>query len=145
MGWNISDRKVTIYDTGEQHFCVTNLDLIARTVVAVLQQPEKSRNAFVYVRSAFTTQNKILAELEKQLGQKFEAEHARTQDLAVDGRARWADGEVFLGAYNVISAALFGGWGLNEFEEKSKHWMQLLGLEEDALDATIERVVAKSE
>ncbi|KAI9665554.1 MAG: hypothetical protein M1831_001697 [Alyxoria varia] len=143
MGWNIPDRKVTIFDTGDQPLCLTNLDLIAQTVVAVLQQPEKARNTFVYVNSAFTSQNKILAELEKQLGQNFETDHARTQDLAAEGRKRWADGELFAGAYNVILAALNGGWGLNEFEEKSKNWMQILGLEEEALETTIERVIAK--
>ncbi|KAI1179176.1 NmrA-like family protein [Nemania sp. FL0916] len=61
MGFNISERRATIYDEGTEEFTGTTLEGIGQAVVGVLQHPIETANRFVKVRSIQTSQNALLA------------------------------------------------------------------------------------
>jgi hypothetical protein len=64
-GFDLPNRKVIIYDDGDQPFSTSTVALIASAIAKTLLEPEASKNWYRYISSFTTTQNEILAKLEK--------------------------------------------------------------------------------
>ena len=72
LGFDIPNKKATIYNGGTSPFNATTLEGVGATVVAVLSTPEKFKNKNIRVHDFFVSQNDILAALEAETGSKFE-------------------------------------------------------------------------
>ncbi|KAI0538610.1 NmrA-like family protein [Xylaria digitata] len=108
MGFNIAERRATIYDAGTEEFTGTTLEGIGQAVVGVLQHPDSTANRFVKVRSIQTCQNELLAAFQRATageagkegeGKQWEIEHSTAQQTLEEGRGKHAQG--------------LGGWGLD--------------------------------
>ncbi|KAI3333271.1 NmrA-like family protein [Ustulina deusta] len=98
MGFNIAERRATIYDAGTEEFTGTTLEGIGQSVVGVLEHPAETANRFVKVRSIQTSQNELLAAFQKAAkGQQQQhqwevVERSTAQQALEDGRGKHARG-----------------------------------------------------
>ncbi|KAJ5883930.1 uncharacterized protein N7473_010816 [Penicillium subrubescens] len=148
MGWDIRAKKVTIFDTGDQTFDVSTLSHVIQSIVSTLQYPEETKNTYVYVRSFTTTQNKLLATLERISGRKFKVTRANTKDLAERGQEHLKQGDYERGYPEIVTALGYGPWGFLDFKERAEKWNRTLGLKiskEESLDSIIEDVLKKKD
>jgi len=145
MSWDISNRKVVTYNTGDEHFFGANLARIAEGVVKTLQRPEETKNQFVYVWSHRTTQNEVLAVLKEITGDEWEIERAKTEDATAKGKRLLQEGDGLFGLVNTVLGALFGVPSLSDFKEQAEYWSEKLDLPEEDLEETLRRVVKEVE
>lgn len=153
LGWNLPGKTATVYDGGDRPFEATNLEQIARAVVACLlpEHYEETRNQYVFINSFTTTQNEVIAEVEKALGAKLKVEHVNSAELAEVARRELAEGEVeystgsayVKGSIALIACEVYGLDGFNNFSKTRGLWNERLGLPRESLEETVRRVVAQ--
>jgi hypothetical protein len=151
LGWDIPGRKATIFDGGDVEYEATNLSQIGQAVVAIIspEHYDSTSNTFVYVNSFTTTQNKVLASLEKAIGEKFEISPASAKDQTEQGLAEFATGKVEIigggeyaaGALSLITGAVYGNGSLNNYSKAPGLWNGKLGLPDEDLDETVAHIV----
>jgi len=154
MGWDLSGRKATIYDGGETKYEATNVKQIGHAVAASLSADhlEDTKNKYIYVNSFTTTQNEVLAELERLTASKFEVTHQKTEDLHSIGIAMLKEdkgtvsrggGDYTSGLVETITSVIYGYGRLNEFSNTQGLWNSKLNLPKETIEETLERVVVK--
>lgn len=126
MGFDLKEKKALIYDGGNNYTDMTILPTVGKAVLGVLQHPEETANRYVRVNSYYTTQNQILAALEKATGTKWAVEHTTCKEQAAKGKALLAKHD-FSGAGPVIFALEYSGADFLNFE-KFGLWNDKLGL-----------------
>jgi hypothetical protein len=167
MGWNVPGRLATIFDGGNVQYEATNLAQIGAAVAAVLSDVpspgftdstaktgsmvEVTRNKYVYVNSFTTTQNKVMALLEKYTGEKFQVQNVSAAEMGKDGNERAAKSvpgfipignmEYADGVVETIFAAIYGNGNLNHYSQMKGLWNGALGLETDGLEESVRAVV----
>ncbi|KAH7381773.1 NmrA-like family protein [Cadophora sp. MPI-SDFR-AT-0126] len=143
MGWNLPQRKATIFDGGEYEFEATNLSQMGLAIAACLKPEyfESTKNQHVYVNSFTVTQSQILAGFEKLLGYKLEVEGGNAADLGVQALAAIERGEGRAAHLNTIVAAIYGNGGLNNYSKTRGLWNGKLGLSEEKLGDSLARIV----
>lgn len=148
--WSVQDRKMTIFDVGNTPFEGTTVAQAARaTINAILPQNiEQTRNTYIHVRSAVWTQKQLLRLMQKYTDttdQDWKFDHVSVPELAAKGHkilndeissGKTADdllaSQNFQGAVgSLITAALMGNGGVNQFGDKPQTWMERLGLAEE--------------
>lgn len=153
MGFNIPERRATIYDAGTEEFTGTTLEGIGQSVVGVLRHAAETANRFVKVRSIQTSQNALLAAFQRKAaaeaaGQKqekqWEVERSTALQVLEDGRKKHAAGT--------------GGWTLDFvvyqlFAPGEAHCIAasredadnlLLGVREETADEIVEKALRRS-
>ena len=150
FGWDIQNRKATIYDGGETEFEATNVRKIGDAVAAVLSQEHEAAtaNQNIYVNSFTLTQNQVLAVLEQVSGQKYEVEKDTTAGLRQRSLERLrTDSNDFLAFVGTIVASLYGQGGFNNYSKDVNGglWNQRLGLTDESLEDTIRSVLEQDE
>lgn len=154
MGWDLAGRKAIVFDGGDVEYEATNVAQIARAVVATLSpvQFEATMNTYIYVNSFTVTQNRILGVLQELTGAKFDVEHKTTEELgkvaleklrAQTGFETSGGGEYPIGTVEIITAAIYGHGGFNDFSKTKGLWNERLGLPEEELKTTLMRVIKK--
>ncbi|KAI9776757.1 MAG: hypothetical protein M1839_009401 [Geoglossum umbratile] len=88
MGFNIAQRSAIIYDTGTEQFTGTTLEGIGQAVLSVLQQPDKTVNRFMKVRSIQTCQNELLEAFQSATGTQWDIQRSTTEVLMASGRSK---------------------------------------------------------
>lgn len=82
VGFNIAARKATIYGAGINPSCWTPLPVVACTAATMLRNPEAILNRPIFICGVRNiTQNNILAALEAELGDDFEAEYVNVKKI----------------------------------------------------------------
>ncbi|KAL9078229.1 MAG: hypothetical protein Q9157_002847 [Trypethelium eluteriae] len=141
MGWDIPARKATIYDSGNQPYEATNVRQIGRAVAGILKHPKETENKYVYVNSFTLTQNQVLAAIERESGERFQVTRMTTTELRDEGYRNVEEGNLGLGFPQVVSSAIYGYGGLNNFSASKELANALLQLPEERLEETIEEVL----
>lgn len=110
----------------------------------MLQHPQGTSNKFLYVASVETTQNNILAALEKETGAKWTVNSTTTEEQ-VGGAVKKLGAGDFSGAFALVRATGFGNTpGLRANYAKDKTLANgMLGLKLDTVQDTVKRLVAK--
>ena len=142
MGIDIKAQTANIWGSGDQRWSATNVETIGKSVVGVLERPAETKNRFVWVESFNTSQNEIVAALEKTTGKKWEVNKVKTADQIKKGRELAAKGE-FAGIALLIVATIFTedvDPGAN-FSKSKKIDNDLLGLPKEDLQTTVEEIV----
>ncbi|KAF2083312.1 NmrA-like family protein [Saccharata proteae CBS 121410] len=140
LGFDIQGRKATIWDDGNAAFHTTTLSHIGKALVALLSTPDrlaKTKNTYVYVKSAETSQNEILAALEKKTGAKWAVEKTSTEGVFPDVTERLLKGDFGAFAPGVL-AITYGKEGLGRWE---KVWNEELGLGAEDVESVVAEVV----
>lgn len=137
LHFNLQTRRADIIDDGGAKSSQATLPQIAKATIRVLQRPEETKNRMLFIQSFCVSQNEVLASLEKAMGVTWEIDRYDSEDyirqkkaLADKGDAQAVEDLVFvLGAIN-------GNW-----EERQDFAMETLGLENEDLDAVVQKVI----
>ncbi|KAH6716313.1 hypothetical protein BKA61DRAFT_720762 [Leptodontidium sp. MPI-SDFR-AT-0119] len=127
MGWNLPERKATIFDGGRYE----NL--------------ESTKNEYVYVNSFTVTQGQVLAGFNKLLEQDLEVGAGSAAELGRQALEAIGRGEGRQAHVNAIAAAIYGNWGLNNYSKTRELWNKKLGLPEEKLEDSLVRILAAAE
>ncbi|OTB19199.1 hypothetical protein K445DRAFT_363576 [Daldinia sp. EC12] len=88
MGFDFRKHSAIIYDDGAEDFTGTTLEGIGQAVVGVLQNPEKTENQFLKVRSIRTNQNELLAAFQSVTGKTWEVKYSTTEEVLKRAKER---------------------------------------------------------
>lgn len=142
LGYDLSARTATIWDDGNSVFSLTNAEQLGQSVVAVLDRPEKTANKNIYVASVETSQNDILAALEKVTGSKWTVNKTTNEKEINASLEKLGKGD-FSGAFGLVRATSYGNTqGLRANYVKDEELAnELLGLKLESVEDTVRRVV----
>jgi hypothetical protein len=111
---------------------------------------EETKNVYIYVNSFTVTQNQILGALERLTGGKFEVIHTKAEEVSklglhklqsTSGFVNQSGGSYAVGSLEVITTAICGYGGFNNFSKTQGLWNKRLGLPEEDFEETMVRVV----
>lgn len=136
LGFNIADKKATIYDGGFRPFSATTIADIGSTVAAVLSHPNETKNRAVRVNSAVVKPRDLLAIYEKLTGSKWEVEEKDTAEVEKASNAKIAQGD-FSTIYHVLYRCIFAeGYG-GEFEDVDNELLGIKLLDQAGVEAIV--------
>lgn len=128
-------------DGGDRAFTATNLSQVGNAVVSVLSKPEETANQFLYIESFTTTQNSILAELEKATEKKWEVTESTTEAAAKEGTEFFSKGDMS-GLMLLLKTIMLGeGYG-SDFTKDASLDNEKLGLPKQGLAETVAALAA---
>jgi len=133
FGFDVEKREAIIYDDGTELFTGTTLKGIAQSVVGILQNPERSVNRHVCVRSIETCQKDILKEFEKATGQEWTIRTDTSEALLARGREKRAKGEKGWILDLLVGQLLEYGTGRGIVVSHADSDNELLGVEEESV------------
>ncbi|KAI0972220.1 NmrA-like family protein [Xylaria arbuscula] len=146
MGFNVSERRATIYDAGTEEFTGTTLEGIGQSVVGVLQHPAETANRFVKARSIQTSQNELLAAFQKATKdqRQWEIERSTAQQTLEDGRGKHAQG---IGGW-ILDLLVFQLYAPGEARcivaSREDSDSPLLGIREESADEVVEKALSRA-
>ena len=117
MGFDVPNKKATLYSGGNQKINTSTLQTIGASIAALLSNPAPYKNRFIRISDFYVSQNEILAILEAETGSKFaitEEDINKAKEEADRGLAagEWNEKNI----YTVVKGAIFGSnssasWG----------------------------------
>jgi uncharacterized protein YbjT (DUF2867 family) len=116
--FDLKNHSVTVWDDGNNRFSATNLATIGRYVAAVLKHPEETANKYIFVHSFSTTQNEIIAALEKHSGKTWTKKHTTVAQGIKDAAAAFKKGDYENGLRLGFRSILYGSEYSEGFEKK---------------------------
>ncbi|KAH8433991.1 aromatic alcohol reductase [Aspergillus melleus] len=145
LGFDISNRKATIWNGGNKKFTLSNEKQLAQAVVSTLQRPEATKDQYLFIASVETSHKELLAALEEATAAKWDVTKTTTDEQVNDGMQKLGAGD-FSGAFNLVRAISFGNIpGLNaNYIRDERLGNDVLGLELESVKDTVNRVVKSS-
>ncbi|KAL8730585.1 MAG: hypothetical protein Q9181_004611 [Wetmoreana brouardii] len=140
LGFDLKSNTATIYDSGDAQVNATTLSVVGQSVVSVLQHPAETANRYVYIQSTKTTQNEILAALEKSTGSKWTVNKRSCADASKTGGEKFSKGDMS-GVVDLITGALYSGEPQTLYDETRGLDNDLLGLKQAPLGELVDKVV----
>ncbi len=148
FGFDIRDRKVTMYDDGMTLITTSTFGQVGRAAAALLALPEgvvkeKFANGPLYVGSFTVCQRDILDSLNRVLGTSdgdWEIRYEETKKRYQDGLTELQAGSQIGFAKAMYSRTFFPNGGGNTEKDKGLH-NEVLGLEKEDLDDAVKRAV----
>ncbi|KAF2741204.1 NAD(P)-binding protein [Polyplosphaeria fusca] len=138
-GFNLANKKASLIDEGKGHWIGTNLAQIGLATVKVLEKAAETKNKHIYISSFTTTQNDVLAALEKFTGSKFTVENTSSKEHAARGAELVSRGD-YSGIMLQIQATALGDHGHGDYSSAGL-WNEKLGLPKEDFEATIKGVL----
>jgi len=142
---DVERRTAEIWDEGDVPFTVTNLTVVARTVVKLLTDAaayEASRNAYIYTGSATTTQKEVLAATEKATNAKFEVTRIESGKLIAESTTKLAGGDLMatIPLVKAVAFARFHGEALTDLR-KYGLFNEKFGIKDDSTEESVATLV----
>ncbi|KAI4213932.1 MAG: hypothetical protein LQ351_003627 [Letrouitia transgressa] len=141
LGFDLKSQSAKIYDGGNVKFSTTVLPTIGKAVDGVLSHPGETANKTVFVQSFTTTQNEILAALEKATGKKWAVTNLSAEKTRQEGLEKLGKGD-FSGIGDTIVGAVYSGNEGSNFLNHKKLSNDLFGLKEENVDEAVKKVVS---
>jgi hypothetical protein len=143
-----STRRATIFDGGDVPVSMTPASLIGKAVVAVLKNPDETRNKSILIHGGAFTQNQVLSLFQQHVGANdWEIEREETSDMEQRSwRAFVCDPENILGWLpGFVRLGLFGkGYGGDFTGRTANAELGLNELSMEELNALIKRIVQQA-
>jgi nucleoside-diphosphate-sugar epimerase len=139
LKFDVRARKAYVLDGGNIKFSASNLDFIGKAVIKILEKPKETENKLLYVHSHYVTQLEVLEALEKVTGDKFQRIDQDSEEELRVVRPKMLDGD------DEAREEVVAVWGVVASDWKGKKGFAntLLGLQEEGLEETIQKVVAE--
>jgi len=99
LGFDADKKHAEIYNDGNDVVSGTTVPNIAAAIIGTLTNLEGTKNQYLRVSSAHTTQNEVLRAFEAQTGEKWSTSHVVTDEVFEVSKASLLKGEV---SYPVI-------------------------------------------
>jgi hypothetical protein len=139
-GFDLPNHKAMIYDDGDQHFSTSTVPLIANAVAKILLQPDATLNRYVYISSFTTTQNKILAMLEKYSSVQWEVARVSSKAKIEEAREAFKNGEEVAAASRLLILAVqYTAGNGSDFTGRDSN--EDLGLPRENMDDIVKRAL----
>lgn len=124
---------------------MTNVDQLQRAVIATLERPTETANKNLYIASVETSQNELLAALEKATASKWTVTQTTTDEQVSEGMARLGKGDM-TGAFVLVKATSLGNTPnlRANYIRDEQLANDLLGLKLESVEETVKRVVGAS-
>ena len=133
MGMDVPNRRFTVLDDGEGLVSCSPQENVGLAVVrALVAEPELTRNRTLFLQSFVTSQNEMVRELEKQLGEKLTVEHVKSDELIAEQKAQVAAGNLFANVA-LVSIGFMTGRYSGHFEKDQEILDEKLGLPKTTL------------
>jgi hypothetical protein len=142
---NVEQRTAELWDDGDVPFTVSNLTIVARTVVKLLTDPaayEASRNVYIYTGSVTTTQKELLAATEKATNAKFEVTSIESQKLIAESTTKLAEGD-YTAVVPLVKAVAFARYQGEALTDLRKYGLfnEKFGIKDDSTEESVAKVV----
>jgi len=143
---NVEQHTAELWDDGDVPFTVSNLPIVARTVVKILTDAaayDASRNAYIYIGSGTTTQKELLAATEKATNAKFEVTVIEGQKLIAESTTKLAGGDytAVLPLVKSVAFARHQGEALTDHRKYGGLFNEKFGIKDDSTEETVATVV----
>ncbi|KAH8162521.1 hypothetical protein CIB48_g5720 [Xylaria polymorpha] len=142
LNYNIEEKHVTIYDSGNKPWSTTNMGTVATAVVKVLLKPDETRNKPMFIASFTVSQFQVLESLERATGSKW-AVTRMTSEEAFE-KAKKLDNKDHSESLKLLILMLLyaddADRGAN-FEKDGLLCNELLGLPREDLTDVIDRII----
>jgi len=142
LGFDITNRTVTLYDEGKHLISGTTVPHIGKAVAAIIHHPELTLNKRIYIADVTFTQQQALTLFEKYTGEKWTVKHVSTEDSLKSGEEYLKKGDIEKGYKGLIMAMAYNGQGASNFEGKTSN--EALGLETYSLEQIIKEAVERN-
>ncbi|KAL2355457.1 isoflavone reductase family protein-like protein [Cryomyces antarcticus] len=136
LGYDLENHKAVIYNSGSEPHFTTTRPTIGKAVAAVLSKPEDTANKYIFVASFQTTQNEVLASLEKASRKKWEISETTSEESHKLGMNRFRRGDVGGSLQPLILSVVYDGEE-GTFEELDN---RMLELPREDLDETVKAI-----
>ncbi|KAF7546251.1 hypothetical protein G7Z17_g8571 [Cylindrodendrum hubeiense] len=142
LEFDIAKHTATIWDDGNKRFTLTNKKQLVDAVVSALEHHQETRNRYIYVYSVETSQNEILASLEKKTGVKWAVTNTTTEEQIAEAGKLLSGGD-FNGAFILVRATVYGNTARSraDYTKEKDVANGILGLETETVQATVDRVI----
>ncbi|PGH01065.1 hypothetical protein AJ79_08035 [Helicocarpus griseus UAMH5409] len=142
FGFNLASKEARIYDSGSEPITGVLIDSIGQAVVGTFLNPRATANKFLRIRSLQTTQNEILATLEKITECKWTVERVSTEELYQAGKEKKEKGGGWI--LDILCTQIFAdGGGRSVVATREDSDNGLVGVEEVELEDVIRGIVAE--
>lgn len=135
LGFDSATKTATLIDEGKATFSTSNLRQIGRAAVKVLENPDLTKNQYIYVSSFETTQKDVLAAIERITGEKWTVKNITSKGLFESGNEKLKKGD-YSGIPELIKGAAFGEGNLGD-STPAGLWNEKLGLEKEDYDESV--------
>lgn len=144
LGFDLKKKHAVIYDGGNNYTDMTLLATVGKAVVGILHHPAETANRYVHVNSYRTSQNEILAALEKATGTRWSVEHTSCEEQGKKGKELLAKQDL-AGIGPTILAIEYSGADYLNFE-KFGLWNEKFGLPKtnQGMEEAVKRVIEES-
>lgn len=95
-----------MWDDGNKRFTLINEAALGKTVVSALKNHRETRNRFLYAASVETSQNEIVAALERATGEKWHINQTTTKEQLDDAQTKLSAGD-YSGALIMVRATCY--------------------------------------
>jgi hypothetical protein len=93
--FDVQAKKATLLGTGDQKVSFTTMKDVGRLLVAALKTPTSEMERILKVNSFTVTSKRVLAEFEKQTGEKWEVSYTPLEELKKAEQEAWDKGSPF--------------------------------------------------
>jgi len=142
LGFDITNRSVTLYDEGKHLISGTTVPHIAKGVIAAIRHPELTLNRRIFIADISFTQQQALALLEKYTNAKWAVTNINTKDELKNGEEYLKNGDFMKGIRSLIMSIAYNGEGACHFEGKTSN--KALELETDSLEKIVKEAVERN-
>ena len=139
LHFDVKKCTVTILDGGDIPASASTMGRIAEACAKVFENPDETKNKSIYVQSFNPTQNELLAALEKITGKKWTREDVSSKQYMEDIENKLDDPNKDPEAVENIVFVL--GQIDADWTKRENFAMKTLGLEDENLEAVLERVI----
>jgi len=137
LGMRVRKNEVTFWDKGEGRFSVTTEENTALGLVnALIKIPADTKNTNVLLSEFITTPKELMAEIERQTGEKFTVDLIDSWTRIPELQARYASGEV-AAVYGLLEAGFVTGRYGADLEKEGKLFNKRLGLKGHTLQEVV--------
>jgi len=140
LGFDINNRTAVLYDEGKNFVSGATLSTIAKSVVAVLRNPQATLNKRIYVADVTYTQQQALALFEKYTNTKWSVTKLSTVNVRKEAEENFAKGNIPQALVGYLLSYAYGGYPGINFEGKTIN--KELGVPTKSLDQIVKEAVA---
>lgn len=132
-----------IRDSGNEPFSAADLSYVGKCVSGILKHPEETANKYLTIAGFTTTQNEILAFVEKETGSKWKVERVDMKELKKSGEEKLAKGE-FLAAFLDLLVAHVWSDGAGGAVPDAENAARMLGVAPQSWQDTVRAWLKKN-
>ncbi|KAF3062066.1 Isoflavone reductase like protein IRL [Daldinia childiae] len=145
LGFDLQSHRAKLFDAGTVPFGATNLHTISHALFSLLSSPSNFadlQNKYIHIASHMTTQQEILAALEKITGKTWEKVPVNGRELSQTSLEKFQKGDsgALTGLIQAMTWGKLGDENLGDFRGE-KLYNERLGLPKEDLEADVAAVL----